>query len=129
MYITQGLKRAVQTNGRGIATMDGERKRTWAEFRERVAKLAGALQSLGLRDGGRVAILALNSDRYLEINYAVPWAGGIIIPLNTRLAPTELIFMLNDSDAEILIVDETFAAMLPAFAGKLNTVKKFIYAG
>mgnify|MGYP001107959930 CR=1 FL=1 len=129
MYITQGLKRAVQTNGRGIATMDGERKRTWAEFRERVAKLAGALQSLGLRDGGRVAILALNSDRYLEINYAVPWAGGIIIPLNTRLAPTELIFMLNDSDAEILIVDETFAAMLPAFAGKLNTVKQYIYAG
>ncbi len=129
MYLTQGLKRAVQINGRGIATMDGEHKQTWAEFRERVAKLAGALQSFGLRAGGRVAILALNSDRYLEINYAVPWAGGIIVPLNTRLAPAELIFMLNDSGAEILIVDEPFAAMLPSFAGKLSTVKQYIYAG
>ncbi|MEZ4727945.1 MAG: long-chain-fatty-acid--CoA ligase [Caldilineaceae bacterium] len=128
MYITQGLKRAVQINGNGIATIDGDRQRTWREVAQRVAKLAGALRQLGLSPGGRVAILSLNSDRYLETYYAVPWANGILVPLNTRLTPMELIFMLNDAGVEILIVDEAFKAMLPAFAGKLATVQQIIYA-
>ena len=63
MYITQGLKRAVQVNGQGIATIDGERQQTWQEFADRVAILAGALVSLGLEPDDRVAMLALNSDR------------------------------------------------------------------
>ena len=63
MYITQGLTRAVLVNRQGLATIDGERQRTWAEFAGRVAKLAGTLQSLGLQPDDRVAVLALNSDR------------------------------------------------------------------
>jgi len=128
MSITQGLKRAMQINGRGTATIFGERRRTWQEFGERVAKLAGALRGLGLSGEGRVAILALNSDRYLECYYAVPWAGGIIVPINVRLAPPELIYTLNDSGAEILVVDAVFKTMLPAFSGKLSTVRRIIFA-
>lgn len=129
MYITQGLKRAVQINGGGMATIDGAREHTWAQFTERVAKLAGALKHLGLTEGGRVAILSLNSDRYLEYFFGVPWAGGVVVPLNIRLAPPELIYMLNDSGTEILIVDDVFKAMLPAFQGQLNTVRQVIHAG
>jgi len=129
MYITQGLKRAVQINSSGIATIDGARQRTWAEFAERVAKLAGVLKGLGLSKGGRVAILALNGDRYLEYFFAVPWAGGVVVPLNIRLAPPELIYMLNDSETEILFVDDVLQAMLPAFSGKLTTVKHIVFAG
>jgi long-chain acyl-CoA synthetase len=84
---------------------------------------------LDLRTGGRVAILALNSDRYLEYFFAVPWAGGIVVPLNIRLAPPELIYMLNDSGAEILLVDDAFQAMPPAFHGTLTTVKHIVFAG
>ena len=129
MYITQGLKRAIQINGNGIATIDGQRQRRWHEFYQRVTKLAGALHALNLPVGGRVAILALNGDRYLETYYAVAWAAGIIVPLNIRLAPPELLFMLNDSGTEILIVDETFSAMVIAFQDQLVTVKHIIYAG
>lgn len=129
MYITQGLKRAVQINRNGIATIDGTRQRTWAEFAERVAKLAGVFKALDLSEGGRVAILALNSDRYLEYFFAVPWAGGIVVSLNIRLSPPELVYMLNDSGAEILIVDDAFQAMLPAFSGTLTTVKHVVVAG
>ena len=129
MYITQGLKRAVQINGRGIATIDGKRQHTWQEFAQRVAKLAGVFRQLGLSVGGRVAILSLNSDRYLETYFAVPWADGIIVPLNVRLTPRELIFMLNDSGAELLIVDEAFKGILPALIGQLSSVKQIIYAG
>jgi len=128
MSITQGLKRAIQINRGGTATLFGERRRTWQEFGERVAKLAGALRGLGLASGGRVAILALNSDRYLECYYAVPWAGGIVVPINVRLAPPELIYTLNDSGAEILVVDAVFKAMLPAFSGKLSTVRRILFA-
>ncbi|MFN8495499.1 MAG: long-chain-fatty-acid--CoA ligase [Caldilineaceae bacterium] len=129
MYITQGLKRAVQISANGIATINGNRQRTWLEFSQRIAQLSGAFQKLGLSPGGRVAILSFNSDRYLEAYYAVPWANGVIVPLNVRLAPPELIFMLNDSGSEILIIDENFKAMLAAFASQLTTVKHIIYAG
>jgi len=129
MFLTQGVKRAAQVNRHGIATIDGERRRTWAEFEQRVAKLAGALLALGLEPGGRVAILSFNSDRYLEYFFAIPWAGGIIVPLNIRLAPPELIYMLNDSGAQILIVDEAHAAMLPALTAQTSTIRHIIFAG
>src|SRR5687767_3097025 len=106
MFITQGLKRAAQVNRDGIATVDGERRHTWSAFALRVAKLAGALRALGLEPRGRVAVLAFNSDRYLEYFYAVPWAGGIIVPLNVRLTPPELGYMLRDAAVQILVVDE-----------------------
>src|SRR5262249_35284693 len=101
----------------------------WGEVAERVAKLAGALRGLGLNRGGRVAILALNSDRYLEYYYAVPWAGGVVVPVNIRLAPPEIIYTLNDSETEMLIVDDVFQAMLPEFSGQLTTVRQTIFAG
>jgi long-chain acyl-CoA synthetase len=91
-------------------------------------KLAGALRGLGLGPGGRVAILALNSDRFLEYLYAVPWAGGIVVPVNVRLAPPEILQILEDSGSEILIVDDAFQAMLPAFHGRMASVRHVVLA-
>jgi acyl-CoA synthetase (AMP-forming)/AMP-acid ligase II len=79
--------------------------------------------------GGRVAILALNSDRYLEMYYAVAWAGGIVVPINIRLAPAEIIYTLNDSGATILAVDQAFSALLPALSGKLETGAELLFLG
>lgn len=127
MYITQSLRRALQINPQGIATIDGNRQQTWTEFTQRVTKLAGGLKhNLQLKEGDRVAILSLNSDFYLETKYALAWAGLVAVPLNIRLAPEELIFLLNDSESKVLMVDKTFSAMLPAFEGKLNTVETII---
>ena len=80
MHITQSLKRAVQINSQGIATIDGDRQQTWQQFAQRVAKVAGAFQELRLSQGDRIAVLSLNSDRYLEVYYAIPWSGGVIVP-------------------------------------------------
>jgi long-chain acyl-CoA synthetase len=129
MYITQALKRAVQVNRRGIATIDGERQQTWEQFAERVAKLAGGLRQLGLQPGGRVAILGLNSDHYLECFYAIAWAGGIIVPLNTRLATPELIYMLDDAGAEILLVDATFKDKLVEMLPQASSIQHVILIG
>ena len=75
MYLTQGLQRSLQRHPDATATIFGDRVRTFAELGDRVARLAGALRRLGVQDGERVAVLALNSDRYAEALLAVPWCG------------------------------------------------------
>src|SRR5262245_2078616 len=115
-YLTQGLRRAVQINRSGIATIFGERRRTWSDVLDRVRRFAGALHGLGLSQGGRVAILALNSDDYLELHYAVPWAGGALVPINTRLAAAEVRYILDDATPEIIVCDEACRPLLDAAA-------------
>ncbi len=129
MNLSQCVNRAAQLHPQGLATIFGERKRTWTEFKERIARLAQGLKSLDVENDDRVAILALNSDRYLEYFFAVPWAGGMVVPINIRLAPPEIIFTLNDSETKVLIVDDAFAAMLPALKGKLDRVTQIVFAG
>ena len=129
MRVTAALRRAEQVNAGGTAIEFGERISTWGEVAERVRKMAGALAGLGLEAGDRVAILANNSDRYLEYYFFVPWAGGVVVPLNTRWAAPENIYALNDSGSTILFVDDDFAPMLAAFEGRLESVKTVIHMG
>ena len=129
MYLTQALKRSVQLHRDETATWFQGRRRSWSTLAGRVAKFAGALRGLGVSDGERVAILALNSDRYYEYFYAVPWAGGVFVPVNIRLAPPEVAFWLNDSGSEILLIDDQFLPMLDKLEGKLETVREIIYVG
>ena len=76
MSVLQGLRRACQINPSGVATIDGGRRRTWIEFRDRVARFAGVLRAANVQQGDRVAILSLNGDAYLEYFYAAPCAHG-----------------------------------------------------
>ena len=91
MFITQALKRSAQLYSDRLATVCQDRERTWSEVEARVAKFAGALRKLGVENGERVAILSLNSDRYYNF-FATPWAGGVFVPINIRLAPPEVPF-------------------------------------
>lgn len=129
MYLTQAMKRVMQLEGRNTATICNGRVHSWNECGERVARLAGALRKMGVGNGERVAVLALNSDRYYEYFYAVPWAGGVFVPINIRLAPPEVAFWLNDSGTEILFIDDNFLDVLHALDGKLETVREIVYMG
>ena len=129
MHLTQAVKRAVQQAADEIATVCAGRERTWREFSERVAKLAGAMRQLGLGEGDRAAILALNSDRYFEFFYATPWAGGVFVPINIRLAAPEIEFWLSDSGSRLLFIDDQFLPMLDALRGRMDTVEHVIYMG
>jgi long-chain acyl-CoA synthetase len=125
--MTQLIRRAAQTNGEGIATVDGQRTQTWREFEVRVASFAGGLRQLGVGEDDCTAILALNSDRYLEFMFAVPWAGGVFQPINTRLAGPEVIYWLNDSEARILFIDNNFAPLLKQIKSELKFVEKIVF--
>ncbi|WP_417512813.1 long-chain-fatty-acid--CoA ligase [Minwuia sp.] len=129
MSLTQGVRRAAQVNRNGVATVFADRTRTWSEFHDRVARLAAGLQSLGLDAGERVALLANNSDRYLEYFFAVPWAGNVFVPVNTRLAPPEVAYWLSDSESRVLFIDDDFLPFLPKLQGNMPSVEKIVYVG
>ncbi|MDX2057464.1 MAG: AMP-binding protein, partial [Gemmatimonadales bacterium] len=106
MHVTTGLKETAARLPHGRATCYGDRSRTWSEVLARVARVAGGLRGLGVKPGDRVAIWALNSDRYVELYYALPWVGAVAVPINTRLAPAEVRAILEDAECETLVVDE-----------------------
>ncbi|SIO10226.1 Acyl-CoA synthetase (AMP-forming)/AMP-acid ligase II [Parasphingorhabdus marina DSM 22363] len=127
MHLTQMLHSAADTRPNHCATIDGDRRKSWAEVRERVSRLAGALRKLDMKAGDRVAILALNSDRYTEYMFATWWAGGAVVPMNTRWSATENAYSLNDSQAEILLVDSHFAPMIQEIGDEAKTVRTIVH--
>ncbi len=118
MNVTYGLRRALHLNPRGRSTTFGERHRDWAQTGERVSRLAAGLRSLGAEPGDRVAVLALNSDRYLEVYLAIAWVGAVIAPVNIRWSAREIEDSLVDCDPGILLADAAFGTL----AGQLAQV-------
>ena len=122
MRLTLSLPRAAKICGSRTASVFGERRRTWNELHERVARLAGVLRDLGVRDGARAAILSHSSDRWLESAYATVWAGGVIVPLSTRANAQELALLLADVEAEVLLISDDFLALLPELRAHVRHV-------
>ena len=129
MYMTQCLQRTLQQNPDHIATIFASRRHTYGEYAERVARLAGALQTLGMAAGDRVGMLALNSDRYLEYIMGVWWGGGVLNPVNVRWSVPEIVYSLDDCATAILIVDEHFAGLAEGIRNTARQAPRFIYAG
>jgi len=129
MYVGQGLRRAAQVRPNGTATIFRDRRRTWREVQDRVTRMAGGLVRSGLSEGGRAAILSLNSDRYFEFLLGVPLAGGAVVPINIRLAAPEIQYILEDSSAEFLFIDDRFAPVLDTLNGRMGSVRHLIYLG
>lgn len=127
--LTQSVRRAAQIRPHGVATIFHGRSHTWREVKDRIARFAGALLDCGVENGDRVALLALNSDRYLEVYFGVPWAGGVIVPLNTRLSIGDLQYMLNDAGVRIICIDEHFLHVVDALKAGCPQLSTFIYLG
>jgi long-chain acyl-CoA synthetase len=99
------LRRAARVAADRPAVRFGDVALTYAETWDRSRRLAGALGGLGLGRGDRVAVVARNSHRYLELYQAVPGAGLVLVPLNHRHADAELRYALEDSGARVLFTD------------------------
>ena len=129
MYLTQTLHRMVQQDPQRTATIFNERRRSVAECADRVARLAGGLRSLSVAAGDRVGIVSLNSDRYHEYLIATPWAGAVVLPINTRWSTAEMIYALHESETKVILVDDTFAAIVPALRAELPGLSTVIFCG
>jgi fatty-acyl-CoA synthase len=88
------------------AVIDRGSSFTYGALAERARLVAGALRELGVREGDRVAALCTNSHVMLELHYGVPWAGAVLVPLNTRLSQDEIAYMLEHSGARVLVATE-----------------------
>src|SRR6266851_5103518 len=128
MNIAQGLAHAKKISGTRQAVACGETHYTWEEFDQRTDALARGLASLGVVRGDRVAVLMLNCHRYLELYYACARMGAVIVPLNIRLARAEIVFILNDSETKVLVVDKTFASYVTG-RDTFPTVENILYNG
>lgn len=126
---TAFLERAAMVWGDRVAVIDGEKRLTYAQFREESQRLAGALVAQGLEPGDRVAVLAPNTALMLTAHNAVPYAGGVLVALNHRLADHELQDILDHSGAKILLVDELFASRSAAFASPGCDVRILVGGG
>ncbi|BCH23441.1 fatty-acid--CoA ligase [Mesorhizobium sp. L-8-10] len=128
MQITQFVRQATTLNPQGTATVYGERRRSWTEFAERTARLAAALKKLGLAAGDFVAVLSMNSDRYVELFYAIPHAGGCFAPMNVRWSKAENAYALKDCGAKVLFVGTDFVGQARELARELP-LEALIYMG
>jgi long-chain acyl-CoA synthetase len=113
VYLTQGLHRSLQRHpGKTALVHLGEstqRRYSFAELLDIVARQAAALGQAGIRRGDRVALLAPNTDELVQALLACWWLGAVACPLNVRWSEPELAHALADSEATLLLVDESVA--------------------
>ena len=100
------LHRAVTVASERVAVRCGEVELSYDQVHERVRRLVGGLQALGLQQGDRVAVVGHNCHRFLEIYQAVPGAGMVLVPLNQRHTAAELNYALADSGTKVIFADE-----------------------
>jgi fatty-acyl-CoA synthase len=114
------LKRAAAIFPDHTAIIHENRKFTYAEFQQRCRRLASALERRGVRPGDTVAIMSPNTPAMIEAHYAVPGIGAVLNPLNIRLDPETIAFILGHGEAKVLLTDREFSSPIKAALEKLD---------
>src|SRR5271166_3613197 len=102
---------------------------TWAELRRRVAALAGALSRRGVGSGDRVMILMLNRAEFVESVLAANMIGAIAVPINFRLTPAEIAFLVDDCEARVMITESVLAAVGSGVRNLTSVLSSIVVAG
>jgi fatty-acyl-CoA synthase len=102
---------------------------TWRDLRDRVGKLAGALSRRGVAHGDRVMILMLNRTEFVESVLAANMIGAIAVPVNFRLTPTEVAFLVEDCEARVMITEPVLAPVAAAVRGITPVLDTIVVAG
>ncbi len=102
------------------AVVHGARRTTWAQCRERSARLAAALQALGVGRGTTVSVMLPNTPEMVEAHYAVPALGAVLNTLNTRLDAPLLAWQMKHCEARVLITDREFSPLMADAVARLR---------
>ena len=128
-HVHQVLRRWVERQPDREALRYQDRTWTWAELADRVARGAAALRAEGLRPGARIAVLDLNHPSCYELTLACAQVGVVNVVVNFRLAPAEVAYVINDSQAELLFVGPEFVPLVEKLRDQLPTVRRVIRVG
>jgi len=130
MYsFSRSLRRAALVNPNGIATRFEGRETNWQQALGLVRRFASVLADAGVSADVRVAILGTNSEAYFQALFAIPWAGGISVPINWRLALPEIIHCLDDAGVKVLLVDDAFMHLVPEILANSSGIVQVISIG
>ena len=89
-----------------------DKKYTWSEIYKRCTKFASALEKIGIGDGDTVSVMAFNTPEIFEAHYSVPMCGAVLNTINTRLDAKTVAYILDHSDAKVLIVDRQLHSII-----------------
>ena len=123
------VRRNLELNPDKIALIEDERKYTFRDFADRTRRMGNALLSLGLEKGDRVAILGHNSIENAETYFSIPNAGLVLVMLNFRLAPPEILKVLVDAAPRALMVHAGYMGQIEKIREDLKFVEHFIFIG
>ncbi len=112
LIMRSALERAERLFGENTAIIDAEARFTWAEHLDRVKRLAGVLQENGIEKGDRFGIICRNTWRHCELIHAGYWNGSVPVPVNYRLAPPEIRYILEDAQTSKLFIEGAFLDLL-----------------
>ncbi|MDP6548845.1 MAG: long-chain fatty acid--CoA ligase [Dehalococcoidia bacterium] len=105
---------------------EGTHRYTYLDLAGRAARLANALSSLGVGPGDRVGTFGWNTYRHLEAYFAVPALGSVLHTINIRLAPDDLVYIINHAGDKVLLVDPDLAPLIEALVPRLESVEHFV---
>jgi len=108
------------------ALVNGSVRRTWREYDDRAARLATALEAAGLKPDSKVGLYAYNSNEYLEAQFGVFKMRGVPVNVNYRYTEHELIYLLDNADAEALVFDAQFGPRVAEILPKLPALKLLV---
>src|ERR1700759_2944178 len=120
------LERARQLYSKKVGIIDGDVRLTYGEYADRCNQLSNALAALNIQRGQCVAWLGYNSHELLEAYYGVVQMGAVLLPLNIRLTPQELAFILNDSETVALFYNRDFAPLVDALRPNVPGIKHYV---
>ena len=129
MSIVEGLKRSVRQTPLKIASICGSTRLTFREVDERVNRLSSELARFGVGRGDRVAILSLNCHQFYEFYYGVPQLGAVVVPINFRLPPHEVKYIIDHSGSRVVAVDQALLPVIETIRINLDSVEHFILMG
>jgi acyl-CoA synthetase (AMP-forming)/AMP-acid ligase II len=109
------------------ALKDARREMTFREYNERACKLSNGLLGLGLKKGDRLCILSHNCLEFMELYAAAAKTGIVAVPINWRISPEDMEYVINNSDARALVVGEKFIETVGGFRERLKSIKPELF--
>ncbi len=107
-------------------TSQGIFRYNYREAYKRMQRMANALGKIGITPGDRVGVLDWNSHRFYELYFSIPGTGAVLLQMNLRITPEDLIYVTNHSEAKIIFVDESLLPLAEAIAPGLKTVQGYV---
>lgn len=116
-------------HGDHIALVFGDRNTSYEAWYRRCCRVAQGLLAAGVHRGSRVGFIGRNSDAYFEVLFGSAMVGSVLVPVNWRLAPAEVAYIINDAGIEVLFVDVDHAGLIDGRLAEMPTVSKVIAWG